>query len=234
MADTPTKQSKPILWVGITLIVGMLIWGLAKSCNPPTPATTWEKRDTMYLDSFIHDTVPHYIYVEVPNVIGFHAPLRPSPGTTIKWKHDTLTKDSFIVVTRHDTVIKEIAPGFLTNYPNNPKLIRHTLAKDSMKYDLFYPQGIVQSKSYPLNLDKYTYVYEDEVLKVLPGPKRPWLKEVTTGSSMYTLYNPINQSFRLELDGTLNYRQVGLYGRVSVGTTSPIFAPYIGTRVTLK
>ena len=234
MPETNQKKSNPLIWLGLGVMVGLLIWGLWKGCNPKPPISGFVPRDTIYVPNYIHDTVDKYIYIEKTNVTVYDNPPHPLPGTKVEIRYDTITKDSLIYVVRNDTIIQEFKPIFLTSYPEAPKLLRQLIYKDSITMDLFWPNGKVYSGTYPMDLDRYNYVYEHGVMKVLKGPKQPFLKQIKFQSYLYTLYNPLNQSFRLELDGTLNYRSVGIIGRASLGTAPPYFAPYIGTRVTIK
>lgn len=225
------KDIRPTNWwafITFGLIILILIWGFWKGCQPPQPKITY--RDTIYLDSFIYVPTTKYVYVEVPNTTGYTKPPL-NTSTQIKWRGYSIGYGDTIYLKDRDSTTYTINAQFLVNYPKNPKLIRQALTQDSTTYDFYHPDGRVWTNTYPLYLDRYNYVWENDSMKV---QKKKFLHQIQGESWAYGSYNILQNAPRLAVDYTLNYRSVGLFGRFTLSPKKPYTITEIGTKVKLR
>jgi hypothetical protein len=222
------KKAKDIwFWFCMALLAFVLIWGIGKGCQEPKPAITYH--DTIYKDSFIMVPVTKYVEILVPNVTGYQKPLRDTV-TIIKWKTNTIGPDDVIELHR-DTLQFNVKAQFIVNYPKNPKLIRQTISHDSVTYDFLRPDARVWTNTYPIDLDRYQYVWEADSMKKV---KRGFFKQVHGESWAYAGYDIFRKAPRLAVDYAFNYRSVGIYGRANISTAKPYLFTEVGTKVKLK
>lgn len=188
-----------------------------------------------------HDTVP-FIDDTLRNP---YKPVNPEITTYPILVMDTILKlrvdhDTIFIFTDTGSVVHDLYgfnSKFLTYKPENPKLIRERLGKKLMTMDLLNPDGEVWSMTYPMDLENYKYTWEDgdfkaEKLKALPLFSK--LKFTSELTSSFT-FNPLRNTTRLELDGTIWYGRFGLRAFGAYQTKSqPTFDFQVGPRIKIK
>ena len=238
METVPKPKNKAWLWALLSFVLIFImgyLTGSKWSCMPPKPKPpitvfptqpTYERKD-----SFIHDTIVKYIPVNVSPQTDYNKPLPDDDQVGITIVHDTVyvinTKDSPVLVQKY-------APQFLKNYPNNPKLLRNKITKDSVRYDFLMPDGYPRSLRFPIDLNSYEYTWEMGSFKAVPLPRsllRP-IRKLSFDSYTYISYNPLKNGTRLALDGTISYGRFGLYGFGGITTNqSPKWDIGLGIRL---
>lgn len=195
------------------LVIGILIMLWINRCNRINgsiidPITQNGKTDTLVKLRYVHDTVKvPYQVVKTEVVTLYRDKPQAPPGTKIVYTDTGSIK--VVYKDRPDTI--NIDEQFLFNYPTSPKLLTARIFKSKFQADLYYINNEVKNQEWPMDLDKYDYVWEDEVFKAVTK-KKP--KEKIRGTSeMSALYDPLNQAARLELDYTLRYKRFGLMAR---------------------
>jgi hypothetical protein len=230
-------ERKGIPWWALLLIglaISILVMMILQTCNRDSGIGGWVKRDTTILDTnYEYHTITTYDHVVDNNVTEFNRPIIPDPKVIIIHVKDTIREKDTFTVMRDSVVLVRIPSNFLRNFPNNPKIIQGAFTKDSMRLDLYYPWDHVSSISYPTDYEKYRYIWENDSLKAIKI-KHPFFKQIKSEVYMYSLYDPFFQDVRLELDGTLSYKSVGLYGRLGLGLKPFQGRALIGTKVKIK
>ena len=135
--------------------------------------------DTVYVDK-PYQLKPQYKFIEVPKLITCYL-----TDTTVV-ERVILRTDTLVLITK-DSIGLEFNTGFLTQFPDNPKLVQALLSKKELSLVLLNPQGKIYQEDYDLNLDRYSYNYSGQTLtrkKVSP------FKKFRTNLSL--MYRPIH------------------------------------------
>jgi hypothetical protein len=238
-----TEVKRPATWIWyLAGIVGITILALflLRTCTPQTQPSAWQKRDTVYVDKYVYvrDTIRIHDTIVQPNVT-VYKPTTEDGNTRIVYKKDTMRLNDTITLVqvneKHDTITRYVSTSFLTQFPNNPKLIQQRIYKDSTSYDLMLVNGEVVRNSYPLNLDTYDYVWDNwQMVGHKKKTTSKFLKQVKGESYLYTTYEFLKQAPRLAIDYAIMYKNVGIYGRSTGSIKSPFFQLELGTKVKLK
>lgn len=201
--------------------------------------------DTIYLykDKYVYDTIK-VPYKEVkPQIIIYKERLKADTLWGIELKDTTIW--IFTDTGHHSIDTIGFDTRFLTFKPKNPKIIKGRYLENTMSMELLDTTGNVQTYTYPWNLVKYNYTWEDGVLKAVPI-KRGFLSKFKfrTNFSMGLGYNPFRNSSKLDLNGTIWYGKIGLsaYSSATIDMipkkqskkTRPIIDGGIGIRFDLK
>ena len=84
-----------------------------------------------------------------------------------------LGKDSLIqVVDSLNKVISKIDTDFLTNYPQNPKLIWGSFSIDTLKFDLLNTDGLISSHLWIADYSRYKYTWSQGSLTTVRLPTK--------------------------------------------------------------
>lgn len=124
---------------------------------------------------------------------------------------------------------------FLKNYPKNPKLLRNQIAKNLLSYDFLLPDGYPRSVTYPIDLERFTYVWEMGSFKAVPVEMPRKKPRILFESYGQVTYSPFRNSSRVALDGTIYIGKVGItaFGAYSTNTI-PKFDFGIGPKIKIK
>lgn len=231
MAEEHKRPSNFLIWVISSVIIVAVIFLLTRGCGGNLGGYT--HRDTIYVPEYKEKVVTKYEYIERPNVTLYDT--IEKFVSDIYVQYDTVKETKTIVVPgARDTIYVNTA--FVTKHEKAGKLIQHRLWQDSMSYDLYYPDGSYKTLTYPLNLDKYHYVWEHDSLKVLKSKTtfRSFFKDVKGESYFYSQFNPINQRALLAVDYALYHKRFGFYGRLELRPFDFVVEPWLGVRVKLK
>lgn len=237
------NQKKTNTWKEIGTIAFLIIVVVLLSkikCSPPdNPNQTDFPKDTIFRDTgkYVHDTLWKDYTGVVPIVTKYVDSSKHKPIEYIKVPyHDTewIFTDTGSLWVIYDTL--NFNPDFITTLPGNPKLIKSMLKQNSLSFDLLDTSARMSTYTYPINLSKYTYLWEDGILKARKnkGGFFSGIKPVPELFSTIT-YNPFRNSSRIDLSGTIWLGKLGFTTYVSATTnTSPIIDAGIGTRIKLR
>lgn len=241
-----TQTSKPnhLNTILLVFLIGIGIFILLKTCNVPKSGIGiyQGKTDTMWLEVYNNQSkIPKgTIDTKADTVIRYRDNPRVDSFISFEVVKDTVYLTSLIrdsIIHWDSTYKLEYSIGFLQNYPTNPKLIFGKFTPDKITLDLHYPNIRVITQSYPVNLSEYEYYWDGDSLKAKDKRplKIPRIKpKISFSSNAYTLMEPFQKTFKLELDGAISYDKFSFYGRTSISTHQPNFELYLGTRLTLK
>jgi hypothetical protein len=96
-----------------------------------------------------------------PLVTYIYLPSKPLPPQKVECNTDSLL---VVLDSLKNNQIK-IPLSFITLFPNNPKLISMGLTKDSLTWDLLFPDGSSRKEYYPLDFNSYRYLYKYPTLR---------------------------------------------------------------------
>lgn len=139
-------------WISHILIIGLWILCVYQFLNPKSEVKFLESLpDTVYVDKYLRPDV-EYRYIQVPEYI-------------TKYKVDSIFVDR--VVVKYDTLeiylkdssILSISSQYLTQYPNNDKLISLLLDDKKLDMNLLNTKGNIHNEQFSINPDLYSYNY---------------------------------------------------------------------------
>lgn len=223
-----STQTKVVLGL-IALGVGLSIF--LATCHS-NPTVTVIRHDTLWKDHFIYDTMKGG-KIDTPQTVIKYVHTDRDTSMHVYVYHDTLK------IVQHDTVTNTIAPEFITEFPQSPKLILGEFRKQEIVLNLLGIDGQIVSKSYVPDYENYNYEFSSSELKFYPIPKSKaipnFFKSVRSESFMYTTYNPFTNGATVRIDYSLMYKKFGLIGMAQFSTDqTPHPNVGIGLRVQLK
>lgn len=188
-----------IIWaltiiVSLVVIVGLLIayFNLARSFkdyrNNPN------KADTVYVKKY-YSPQKEYKTIEIPKLVTFYL-TDTLTRTEIKVVRDT------IELHYQDSTQLNVSKYYLTQYPQNDKLIQVLLDDERMNLTLLNINGEVLQKDYKVDFEKYSYNYVNNELTL---KKRSFIKRLHPFVEVTA--RPIHNNYDLGLG--LNYKTRG-------------------------
>lgn len=234
-----------VLLGAIILILLALLLNKCGNNKPtyiPNNPQTVVPRDTITKKVYVYDTITRYITIVPPSVtkyvtipqIDSNAWVKDYVGTDTDNIHFfTWDKGIDIPSPKRDSL--QVSATFLYGFPNNPKIIKNTISRDSITYDLFYPSGEIFTKSYPINTQNYSYVWENDHLKALDALPIKVKPKLHGESYVYTTYNPFQHSAILSVDYAITYKKLALYTKAYVSVNQlPSNGVEAGLRLKLR
>ncbi len=201
------KWSKWLTLVGILVIIYILLH--LKGCKVKDVLEYWQdptfKTDTIYLKVPYEVKGDSFAYKVPPKVIIRYLPL-PDNGNKVKCSTDSLLG----IIDSMGKEIQKVNKKFLTNFPKAEKLIYGYFKSDSLKLDLLSTQGVMETKIYLTNYNKFKYEYKDNQLradtlktKVDPKKSENKLSQSLYGSGGYEI---VGKTPTISLDYYLKYK----------------------------
>lgn len=141
------------LFVSILLgIIGILVWySLIRPVNIPDPIITYEyMTDTVWVDTLYLPGQPYMINTPAKTITYYRIDSAALDSLTI-----ILTDQNILIEGLKDSI--RINQNFLKHYPSNPKLLAMTIRHDTLAMGLLDITGQIAERSWPLNLNQFTY-----------------------------------------------------------------------------
>lgn len=110
--------------------------------------------DTVYVDK-PYLVKPQYKFIEIPKLVTCYF-----TDTTLV-ERVILNYDTLVLVTK-DSLNLEFNTGFLTQFPDNPKLIQALFSKKELSLILLNSNGRIYQNEYELDFDRYSYNYTSQ------------------------------------------------------------------------
>jgi len=89
----------------------------------------------------------------------YPTPYNPKISLNIRdsliWVYDSLKKK-----------IDSLSVNYITNYPNNPKLIFGKFSKSELSLSFLKPDGNIYREKYPIDYSRYNYTYTEQGIQV--------------------------------------------------------------------
>lgn len=224
-----TQTKTTLIIAGLCILACIFIIKCGNNPNPIDLVT----HDTTIKKVFVYDTIKSTI--DIPTKVTYYDTI-PEKDTSL---HVLVFHDTIRLV-KHDTLIQEINPAFLTLFPTSPKLILGEFSNNSIALNLLGIDGSVVSKQYNTDYTKFNYEFSGSELKFYPLKKagnfiQQGLAALTTTAYFETYYNPINNGAIMRLEGNIMYKTFGVSGYMKFSTDEiPKFNTGIGVRVQLK
>lgn len=156
------KVKNSLIWalmivVSVSVIGGLLIayWDLYKSVREKGDQE-FQKTDTVYVEKF-YSPKKEYSVLSIPKLVTFYF------TDTIEVERVKLKRDT-IRLTYRDSDYLEVNSNYLTQYPQNDKLIQMTVEEKKLEMVLLNTSGQVYQKEYSTDFSKYDYNYLDNHL----------------------------------------------------------------------
>lgn len=235
--ETSNKKFPISLTVAFLGIAG-LAWFLGSKFNCNGKGSG-EKDPALFPTITIRDTVEGPLRIDTVRIFNTVRPQTETvydPDTVFVDKLVYRVDTAYMVLSFEDsTIYATYHKAFLEQSPKSPKLLRHRLGNKLQSFDLLSPDGYTRTQTYPINTNLYEYTWEDGLMKAVPlakpiKVKHPLIIEASTG-----LYQDFfaNRS-RLELDGSISYRNFGLRVFTAFSTnTKPRLSTGVGTKITI-
>lgn len=157
--------------------------------------------------------------------IDYHTPGNPkntwNPTFVIQYpkaKNDTnirfVLSDSLLsVVDSLNGVIKTYNLAFLSNSPDNYKLLNLKIKLDSLKLDVLSPNGSIKSEGYLIDLKKYQYFYDTHLSYEKIKQNKPPTKD-NLHLDLFGGYDFLTKSPNVSLRPNFNYKRVLIYSEL--------------------
>jgi hypothetical protein len=229
------KNLKIALIAAIILIVLSFFLGRCNRGGNTDPVLFPTETTYVFKDRYIYDTLKEGKFKPVlPQITVYRDRYIYDTLWGIQVGDTIFRKDTvFKVVDNTNKIIGQYNKNFLTFKPKNPKLIQGKFQAKQAELTLVKPDGKLQTMTYPMDLSKYYYVWENYEMKAvaLKQPLSIRLKLKAEGSFGVT-YSPFSQSTRVDAQGTIWIRNLGLtsYSEFNVGQ-KPLIDTRVGVRV---
>lgn len=139
-------------WILYILIIGLGILCVYQFLNPKSEVKFLESSpDTVYVDKYLKPDT-EYKYIQVPKYITQYK-VDSVFVEKVEVKHDTFE------IYLKDSSILSISSQYLTQYPNNDKLISLLFDDRKLDMNLLNTKGNIYNKQYPINPNLYSYNY---------------------------------------------------------------------------
>lgn len=152
-----------LLLIVVGLAAYYLFW-----YSPPNPTVEmpeyWEnpnfRPDSITLNHTYTVDIPPLPQQIPPNVVVNYQPPDNGNGLIVdstKWVK---------VIDSLENVVDSFVTSFITSFTTSPKLLRGDFSSDTVSLDLFYPNGQLQAKTYPVNYKRFNYRFSNGEMSV--------------------------------------------------------------------
>jgi hypothetical protein len=217
------KKAKNIGLYIVLAVVGLIALMLMyKTCTYPKPLVPTGKTDTVYHEIYVFpnaERIPEVIYVPSTEIIRYKQPL--NIDTSFRYRTDS----NWVVIYKpgywdstvyHFDTVAGYNKAFFEHAVHNPKLLKLRSGATGMDFEFLYPNGEPVTKKYKTQAGwEYTWVNDSLYAKPISQFKIPKFP-VRTSANLYLGLHPIRMLPELAIDGAIQYKNFGLYGRAGV------------------
>lgn len=208
-------MKKTLIIILITIIIGLIIWDTFirehKILDPIITIDYQYVTDTIWKDTLYLKGDPYPIPTPLKYLIRYKI-----DSTAIKNLKLILSEKNLYIAGLKDTIT--LHESYLKQFPNNPKLIELSLIKDTMVLGLLQISGQAESKSWPIDLNRFDYRwdYVNDLTRrntKLPPIKEKFFAEYFVGGGYDLIWRSPYISGEIEKD----LQRIRLYCNADIG-----------------